>query len=209
MPYPSRLLSPGEEVVTEFRPHWTAILGPLSITLGALVAIILLAFVVPDSQAGLSRFGPAVIAVLWLAVTIRGFIRWLTTQHIITNERVIHRQGFISKQGKEIPLEMINTVSFSQTMFERMVGSGDVVIESAGEGGQNRYTDIPDPEGLQTLIYGNREQRMFSLERGGQGATKAEQLQILSELHDNGKLSDEEFEREKAKIMNQDQGGSR
>jgi hypothetical protein len=50
---------------------------------------------------------------------------------------------------------------------------------------------------------------MFSLERGGQGATKAEQLRILSELHDNGKLTDEEFEREKAKIMNQDQGGSR
>lgn len=209
MPYPTRLLSPGEEVVTEFRPHWTAILGPLSITTGALVAVILLAFVVPDSQTEIRRFGPGVVAVLWLAVTIRGFITWLTTQHVITNERVIHRRGFISKHGREIPLEMINTVAFSQTIFERVVGSGDLVIESAGEGGQTRYTDIPDPEGLQTLIYRNREQRMFSLERGGQGATKAEQLRILSELHDKGKLSTEEFEREKAIIMNQGKDESR
>lgn len=209
MPYPTRLLSPGEEVVTEFRPHWTAILGPLSITTGALVAVILLAFVVPDSQTEIRRFGPGIVAVLWLAVTIRGFITWLTTQHVITNERVIHRRGFISKHGREIPLEMINTVAFSQTIFERVVGSGDLVIESAGEGGQTRYTDIPDPEGLQTLIYRNREQRMFSLERGGQGATKAEQLRILSELHDKGKLSTEEFEREKAIIMDQGKDGSR
>ncbi len=209
MPYPTRLLSPGEEVVTEFRPHWTAILGPISITIGALVAVILLAFVVPDSQTEIRRFGPGIVAVLWLAVTIRGFITWMTTQHVITNERVIHRRGFISKHGREIPLEMINTVAFSQTIFERVVGSGDLVIESAGEGGQTRYTDIPDPEGLQTLIYRNREQRMFSLERGGQGATKAEQLRILSELHDKGKLSTEEFEREKASIMDQGKDGSR
>jgi Bacterial PH domain/Short C-terminal domain len=203
VPYPTRLLSPGEEVVTEFRPHWTAILGPISITLGALAAVIVFAFVIPASLTPLRQYGPAVVAVGWLILTIRGFIRWRTTQHVITNERVIHRQGFISKLGKEIPLEMINTVSFSQSVFERVVGSGDLVIESAGETGQTRYTDIPDPEGLQTLIYRNREQRMLTLERGGQGVSKAEQLRILSELHDRGKLSDDEFGREKAKIMNQ------
>jgi uncharacterized membrane protein YdbT with pleckstrin-like domain len=197
------LLSPGEEVVTEFRPHWTAILGPISITVGALAAIIVFAFVVPASLTPLRQYGPAVVAAGWLLLTLRGFIRWLTTQHVITNERVIHRQGFISKQGKEIPLEMINTVSFSQTVFERVVGSGDLVIESAGETGQTKYTDIPDPEGLQTLIYRNREQRMMSLERGGQGTSKAEQLRILSELHDQGKLSDDEFGREKARVMNE------
>ena len=203
MPYPTRLLSPGEEVVTEFRPHWMAILGPVSITIGALAAVVVLAFVVPASMTGLRQFGPAVVAVIWLILTLRGFVRWLTTQHVVTNERVIHRQGFISKQGKEIPLEMINTVSFSQTVFERVVGSGDLVIESAGETGQTRYTDIPDPEGLQTLVYRNRENRMMTLERGGQGASKAEQLRILSELHDVGKLTDDEFSREKAKIMNE------
>lgn len=198
MPYPKKLLSPGEEVVSEFKPHWTAILGPLGITLLALVLVVFLAFFTTE---GLSVWGPLVVAVIWLVLVIRGLIRWWTTNHVITNERVIHRAGFISKTGKEIPLEMINTVSFHQSAFERMVRSGDVTIESAGEQGQTIYRDIPQAEAKKNMIYKAREDRMMSLERAGTGVSKAEQLQILSRLHDEGKLSDEEFTKEKAKIF--------
>lgn len=198
MAYPTKLLSPGEEIITEFKPHWTSILGPLGITLVALALIVILAFF---AGGVLSQWGPLAVAVIWLLFTIRGYIRWLTTEHVITNERVIHRQGFVSKHGKEIPLEMINTAAFRQSVFERIVGSGDLVIESAGEQGQTLYNNIPKPEELQTLIYKAREERMMQLERGGQGASKAEQLQILSRLHDEGKLSDEEFNVEKTKLL--------
>ncbi|HUP17198.1 MAG TPA: PH domain-containing protein [Acidimicrobiia bacterium] len=204
MPYPKELLSPGETVVAEFRPHWSSILLQLVLTLGALVAVILLAVFATDA---VRQWGPLAVAVIWLVLTVPKFIAWLTTQHVITNERVIHRQGFIAKHGKEIPHEMINTVSFSQSVFERMVGSGDLVIESAGEQGQTRYRDIPKPEQLQTLIYKAREERMFMIQRGGdgehigQGKSRAEQLQILSKLHDEGKLLDDEFNAQKAKIL--------
>jgi uncharacterized membrane protein YdbT with pleckstrin-like domain len=167
----------------------------------ALVGVVLLALF---GTGTVGQFGPLVVAVLWLGFTLPRFIRWLTTQHVITNERVIHRQGFVSKQGKEIPLEMINTVSFSQTVFERVVGSGDVMIESAGEQGQTSYTDIPKPEQLQTLIYKTREDRMHSMQKGGLGVSKAEQLQILSRLHDEGKLSDDEFAAQKQALLGSD-----
>ena len=152
----------------------------------------------------MGQWGPLAVAVIWLLFTVRGFIRWMTTDHVITNERVIHRQGFLSKHGKEIPHEMINTAAFRQSVFERIVGSGDLVIESAGEQGQTLYTNIPKPEELQTLIYKAREERMMHLERGGQGASKAEQLQIMSRLHDEGKLSDEEFNTQKTKLLGSD-----
>lgn len=201
MAYPKQLLSPGEEIVTEFRPHWTSILTPLVITLAALAAVVLLALFATGT---VGQFGPLAVAIVWLGFTLPRFIAWLTTEHVITNERVIHRQGFISKRGKEIPLEMINTVSFSQSVFERIVGSGDVQIESAGEQGQTNYTDIPKPEQLQTLIYKTREERMNTMQRGGLGVSKAEQLQILSRLHDEGKLSDEEFSAQKRTLLGQD-----
>ncbi|MGH9198114.1 MAG: SHOCT domain-containing protein, partial [Acidimicrobiia bacterium] len=67
--------------------------------------------------------------------------------------------------------------------------------------GQTLYTNIPKPEELQTVIYKAREERMMQLERGGQGVSKAEQLQILSRLHDEGKLSDEEFNVQKMKLL--------
>lgn len=202
MAYSRKLLSPGEEIITDFRPHWSAILGPIGITLVALALIIVLMIFAPAGV--LAQWGPLAVAVIWLLFTIRGFVRWLTTEHVITNERVIHRQGFISKHGKEIPLEMINTAAFRQSVFERIVGSGDLVIESAGEQGQTLYTDIPKPEQLQTLIYKAREDRMFLLERGGVGVSKAEQLQILSKLHDDGKLSDDEFNVQKTKLLGSD-----
>jgi membrane protein YdbS with pleckstrin-like domain len=204
VPYPKQLLSPGEEIVAEFRPHWSSIMVPLVLTLGALAAVILLAVF---TTGAVRQWGPLAVAVVWLVLTVPRFINWLTTQHVITNERVIHRQGFVSKHGKEIPHEMVNTVSFRQSVFERLVGSGDLVIESAGEQGQTLYRDIPKPEHLQTLIYKAREDRMFTIQRGGEGArsgestSRAEQLQILSKLHDEGKLSDDEFNAQKAKIL--------
>ena len=204
MPYPRELLSPGEDIVAEFRPHWSSIILPLLLTFAALVAVVLLA-ALTDGAVG--QWGPLAVAIVWLVLTVPKIIGWLTTQHVITNERVIHRQGFIAKHGKEIPHEMINTVSFRQSVFERMVGSGDLVIESAGEQGQTLYRDIPKPEQLQTLIYKAREDRMFTIQRGGegehggQGKSRAEQLQILSKLHDEGKLSDDEFNAQKAKIL--------
>jgi uncharacterized membrane protein YdbT with pleckstrin-like domain len=179
-------------------------MAPLLLTFGALVAVVLLALF---TDGAVRQWGPLAVAVIWLVVTVPRLITWLTTQHVITNERVIHRRGFVAKHGKEIPHEMINTVSFRQSVFERMVGSGDLVIESAGEQGQTLYRDIPRPEQLQTLIYKAREDRMFTIQRGGegehggQGKSRAEQLQILAQLHDEGKLSDEEFNTQKAKLL--------
>ena len=202
MPYPRKLLSPGEEIVAEFKPHWTSILGPLGFTLLALVLVIFLAFFTPPGSP-LSVWGPLIVAVLWIAISTRGIVAWLTTDHVITDERLIHRRGFISKSGKEIPLEMINTVSFNQSVFERMVRSGDLTIESAGETGQTLYHDIPHAEAKKNLIYQAREDRMLTLERGGQGVSRAEQLQILSKLHDEGRLTDAEYEAQKSQVLGQ------
>lgn len=202
MAYPRKLLSPGEEVVAEFRPHWTAILGPLSITLLALAIIIFLTVAFPATSF-LGSWALLIVAVLWIVLTVRGIVNWLTTNHVITNERVIHRTGFISKAGKEIPLEMINNVAFNQSVFERMVRSGDVMIESAGETGQTMYSDIPQAEEKKNLIYKTREERMLTLERGGQGVSRAEQLQILSKLHDEGQLTDAEYEAQKSQVLGQ------
>jgi membrane protein YdbS with pleckstrin-like domain len=202
MHYPEKLLSPGEEVITEFRPHWSAILREGLLTGLVLILVILIAFM-DFSWRGWLILGLLVVAFL---LVIRGFVRWWTTQHVITNERVIHRMGFISKKGTEIPLEVINDVSFRQSVFERIFGTGDVLIESAGTHGQSKYTDIPKPEHIQSVIYQARENRQMLLEGGGRmasavGESTSSQLATLSQLHDDGKLTDAEFAAEKAKLL--------
>ncbi|MGD2060937.1 MAG: PH domain-containing protein [Acidimicrobiia bacterium] len=204
MGYPQRLLSDGEVIESQFRPHWSGILREgLIVLVGIALAVVVAIF-------DLSAWIYAVIAVLVLVLIVRGLVKWMTTLHVITNERLIYRAGFIAKSGTEIPLEVIQNVAFNQTIFERVFGTGDLMIESAGTHGQTRYKDIPGPEAVQSLIYRMREIRMREVESGvptasGSDSDPLSRLERLSRLHDQGKLNDAEFEAEKAKLL---EGGS-
>jgi uncharacterized membrane protein YdbT with pleckstrin-like domain len=200
MGYPKKFLSESEVIVTEFRPHWSGILREGLLVVGLIVLMVLVWI---NAWSGWLALGLLAAGVLF---TANGFIRWATTMHVVTNERVIYRAGLISKHGKEIPHEVINDVSFRQSGFERIFGTGDLLIESAGTHGQSQYRDIPKPEHVQSLIYAEREKRMTSLNVagmsvGGSSQTVAEQLDTISRLHDNGKLTDEEFAAQKAKLL--------
>ena len=195
MKYPSRLLSSEEEVVAAFRPHWMAVILPTLISILAVAAIIAAAALVESPESWYVVIG---VVLIWLMVALPRWISWWFTHHVVTNERVIVRRGFVARQGKEIPLEVINDVAFSQTVVERLLRSGDLLIESAGEQGQSRYSDIPDPEGIQALIYRQREARMLRLQ-GTQ--TAVEQLDMLAKLHRDGVLTDEELEAKKQKLL--------
>jgi uncharacterized membrane protein YdbT with pleckstrin-like domain len=200
MRYPEKLLSPDEKIVTQFRPHWSRIAREGLLSILVFVLIILIAI------QGFSWSGWVIVGLIaaWFVIVIAGFIRWWTTQHVITNERLIHRTGLVAKAGKEIPLEVINDVTSSQSMFERVFGTGNLLIESAGTHGQSRYSDIPNPERVQSLIYEVREERKMHMESGGAqtaAESPAAQLATLSRLHDEGKLTDDEFEAEKRKLL--------
>ncbi len=199
MGYPDRLLGEDEEIIMQFRPHWSGILKEGALVLGAIVVAVLLALL------DVNGWIVVVVVLLAIAIAAGGLVRWLTTLHVVTNERIIYRAGFVGKRGKELPLEVINDVAFNQRIIERIFGTGDLMIESAGTHGQTRYSDIPAPERVQTAIYKAREERMIHMESGGRASIRAEstasQLERLSRLNDEGKLTDDEFEHEKRRIL--------
>lgn len=202
MAYPRRLLTAEERIVSEFRPHWKALLPPLFFTLAALVVLGAMTVLVPEGTAKLAAMG--LVVLVWLLLAVPPFVRWWFTQHVLTNERLITRKGVFHRSGKEIPLEAINDVSFSQTLLERVLRSGDLLIESAGELGQSRFTDIPDPESFQSRIYSLREERVMALEGGGPSPDDpVGRLERLARLHREGVLSDEEFEAKKRELLGQ------
>ncbi len=199
MAYPKRLLSDDEKVVSEFRPHWQKIVVPILL----LVIVTALTVAVYSRTDGTA---PKIVAIglviVWLALSVKPLLVWLTTKYVITTERVIVRAGILSRSGKEIPLEVINDVAFNQSLFERIVKSGDLLIESAGQYGQSRYTDIPHPERVQSLIYEVREDRTYDLESSGTGGSSAaHEIEKLAELREKGVISVDEFEKRKKKLL--------
>ncbi len=127
---------------------------------------------------------------------------------MVTSQRVIHRVGVISKHGIEVPLERINTVFFNQSVFERMLGAGDLGIESAGERGSETFEDVRKPAIVQNEIYRQMEANSNRARGGGPAVTQQAQLSIpeqiekLDELRKRGVISEQEFAAKKADLLN-------
>ncbi len=195
MPYPEHLLSPGETVEREFRPHWRLALLPIFLGLVAAGAAVALAATLEGDA---SRIAAVAAVAAWLLYALPRLARWWFTRYIITNERIIVRSGILARAGKEIPLEVINDVSFSQSILERLLRSGDLMLESAGEQGQSRFTDVPRPQEVQAVVYRLREDRIGRLSTG---RTPVDQLEALARLHRDGVLTDQEFTEKKHKLL--------
>jgi len=205
VPFPRRLLIEGEELILDLRPHWIALVGPTIVTLVVVAGYLLAVAYAPDEGAGRSVvvWGGLVLAVVILIwYPLRRFIDWATSNFVVTTDRVIHREGFIAKRSMEIPLEKINDVRFRQSVFERIIGAGDLILESAGEFGRNVFSNIRDPEHVQKTIYHQGELNQEREMRPGPAApTATTELQRLADLRDRGVLTEEEFESQKRKIL--------
>jgi uncharacterized membrane protein YdbT with pleckstrin-like domain len=202
--FPRRLLAEGEELVLDLRPHWIALVWPLAeIALDVAGVALILAYM-PDAWPTWVRW--LVVAVglgLILFSAMPKIVAWATSHFVVTTERVIHREGWFAKRSMEIPLENISDVRFNQTVFERLIGGGDLILESAGEFGQQSFTNIRRPESVQKTIYETNEANLRRLQ--GPAAAPgsiADELAKLDRLRYEGVLSDEEFETQKARLLN-------
>ncbi len=204
MAFPRKYLNEGEDIVVEMRPHWFFLAGPAV----ALVVVLVLAIGVSAQVAGdvqrLAMIPLLLLVVLALVWFVVRYAKWATTTFVVTTDRLIHRTGVISKSGREIPLERLNDVSFHSTIFQRMLGAGDLLIESAGERGQQLFSSFPHPERTQNLIHhqielaqGRDADRMA----GRRELSPLEQLEKLEELRQRGVISQAEFDVKKAKLL--------
>jgi uncharacterized membrane protein YdbT with pleckstrin-like domain len=155
MGYPRNLLSADETVELELHPHWKALFWPVLIALAVIAIVGWAVWVIPAGGAQ----QPVRIALVVLGggllsyASIRPFLLWLTTHYVITDRRLITRRGIIARTGRDMPLARINDISFSHSIFERLIGCGTLVVESAGERGQLQLTAVPRVEFVQRRLY--------------------------------------------------------
>lgn len=218
MGYPQRLLYEGEEVVLDIRPHWVALLVPGLWTLLIVGGLVAVAFLIDVTSVWyLALLVAGLVAFVFLA----GYrwLRWLTTEFVLTTERVISRRGIYAKSSKDIPLERINDVTFTQSVLERLLRSGSLVIRSASEDGDNEFVFIRDPEAVHNEVYrqmelqSRRERTMLPPEtlpvpvptrtEAAPVAAKSipEQIADLATLRDQGILSEDEFQAKKQELL--------
>ena len=207
MPFPKKNLNADESVALDLHPHWWYFAGPAATTFAVVGLGIVLLAKGPDGTGGdvlrVVVIAGIVVSAIWLLMR---YLQWVTTHFVITSSRVVFRTGVFAKSGIEIPLERVNNVNFNQSIFERMLGAGDLLIESGGEDGQSRFADIKHPDQVQGLIHAQME--LVAQRRAGYGRADvsgppsvAEELERLEGMLQRGTLTPEEFELQKRRLL--------
>ena len=152
MAYPKNLIQDGETVALDLRPHWWYFSRNIltGIPLFFLVVIVL-ANVDRDSTLGQGTYWVvALVFLAWAAWLVLKYFQWVMTYFVVTSRRVIYRTGVLSKKGVEIPLERINNINFHQRIIDRIIGAGDLDIESAGVTARATSTSCAIPTACST-----------------------------------------------------------
>jgi uncharacterized membrane protein YdbT with pleckstrin-like domain len=145
--FPEKVLADDETVVEHLHPHWITLVPAtfwfLVICAGGGFAI---AFLPSGGTTHLVLLILVIVVGLillsWLAFA--PWISWRTTHFVFTTHRVLIRRGVLHHIGRDIALQRISDVGYSQTLWDRIVGAGTLSIESAGEHGQERSGIVED-----------------------------------------------------------------
>ncbi len=136
----------GEEVVYLAKKHWITLVMysfPLVLAIGLIVYT---KTVHSFEDLAFILFAVSLVFFIY-KVFERKFDIW-----VVTNYRIIDESGVFSHNFKESPLEKINNVNVRQTLVGRMLGFGNVEVQTAAEGGDTIIYDAEDPKKLQEAI---------------------------------------------------------
>lgn len=143
-------LGPGEEVVVDTRPHWCFLAAPLFGAVAAIAGGIAAKLAGAPSGVDWLVAVVVVVTVVWLGLR---YLRWVSARLIVTSSRIVERKGLLVRSVREIPVSAISNVTCRQSLLDRVLGAGDVAVESAGRDSEEVFVDVPHPEVIQDLLY--------------------------------------------------------
>jgi uncharacterized membrane protein YdbT with pleckstrin-like domain len=194
-------LQPGEEIL--YRAHVTRIsLFPWIAALALALAGTAFAFH-QTGELGIAIAGGAVAVVL-AGFTLVKLLILRSFEHVLTNRRMIQQIGILRKQSMDAPLDKVNNVEHWQTLWGRLLGYGDVEIDTASEHGATRFRSISRPLEFKNAIVGAAEayrSHRFAPAPSAAAPSGADRLRQLKALLDDGLISAEEYEVKRRKLL--------
>jgi uncharacterized membrane protein YdbT with pleckstrin-like domain len=207
-------LQKGEKILLVTYSSWVALIGP---SLFVLVAFVAAYFI------GFFHWGwiAPVVAILFF---LGHYAAWKVNIWVVTNYRVIDEAGLLSHYAKESPLDKINNVSYDQTIAGRLFNFGHVEIQTAAEVGATDYYNVNHPRRLKDTItaaqsdyknwqFTSQANMMAAAMQANSGHSPAAaaaataapnvaaELEKLFELKMKGALSEEEYNKAKARLL--------
>jgi uncharacterized membrane protein YdbT with pleckstrin-like domain len=196
-------LQSGEEIV--YRAHPSRI---VLVPLVATIAVVTIAGLLLWHAAGAGWAVAAVVAdlvlgavLLWKLIVLRSF------EYVLTDHRVIRQTGVLTRSSMDAHLDKINNVEHRQTLWGRLLGYGDVEIDTASGTGATVFAGISRPlewkraivtarEAYLAKTRGDRSDRAAAVAPSG-----AERMRQLRQMLDDGLISQHEFEAKRRQLL--------
>lgn len=199
-------LQPGEEIL--YRAETSRIsLAPHFVLLGVALVAAILAWSWAESI-------PGTIVALIVAALFGIVLAWKnyvlrTNEYVLTNHRVIQQMGILNKRSVDSRLDKINNVEHQQSVWGRIFGFGDVMIDTASETGTAVFRNISRPLDFKRAIVAASEQYRAAGRLPGPvlaaaapaAPSAADRLRDLKRLLDEGLVSQEEYEAKRRRLM--------
>jgi uncharacterized membrane protein YdbT with pleckstrin-like domain len=190
-------LLPGETIVISTNQHALVLLKPILLNIfmdAGIVALYLFAF--PELPEILALTLIPALILMWQV-----FVR-SRNQYIITNRRVVKQQGVFNVKSYDASLDKINNIFHEQNLWGKMLGYGDVGLETASEQGTSVFRFIPNPLGFKNAIIEQREAYKHA-PSGSKHSDIPQMLDQLARLRNEKVITEAEFEQKKKKLLDQ------
>ncbi|MCM4084016.1 PH domain-containing protein [Paractinoplanes hotanensis] len=154
MAFPAEVLAEEEELVLHLHPHWKTALGPGLLVLIAVVVTAVAWVMLPVTEGG--RIAFLVVAAIMVYQGVRYGVAplavWRCTHYVLTDERILLQDGVIARERRDLPLSRVNDHVVTQSVLDRLFGTGTLKIDSIGEQAVV-LTALPRAQQVQTLLY--------------------------------------------------------
>ena len=202
-------LKKDEKVLLIIRHHWLQLVLPFLVWI---VISTLSAFFIPGKIT-------AVIILVIAIYPLFAYFTWVNNIWSVTNMRVIDEGGFFTRYAKESPLDKINNIEYDQSFWGRILGYGDVDIQTAAEMGETSYKMIHHPKLLKdTITHAQEEYKNIQVNNQAEQLARAiarntvvnkpsdtmiaDELKKMFELMQAGAITQEEYLEQKNRLLN-------
>lgn len=140
-------LLPNEKLIYKTNPHWLFVVIPvLGIFLFWVIYLLFIcSFIGAVLLIKLTNFCIYFTSFASAFLIIVLYLDWRFNRFYLTNLRLIKERGIIGKQYMSINLENIENITCSFGIWGRILGFGDLIIESAGTYGKMVFERVPRP----------------------------------------------------------------
>lgn len=202
-------LKKDEKLLLVIRHHWLQLLMPFFVWI---LVSTLSAYFIPGT-------GIVVIIILGTALyPLFVYFNWVHNIWAVTNMRVIDEGGFFTRYAKESPLDKINNIEYDQSFWGRILGYGDVDIQTAAEMGETSYQMIHHPKLLKdTITHAQEEYKNIQVNNQAEQLARAiarntvvskpsetmiaDELKKMFELFQAGAITQEEYLEQKNRLL--------